>query len=146
MVGEAVRIIGTPGGSQAFTTILELEAGGELYQGPCVANVVIGDGTEPAVDVFYIIIEFSDPVHVSEDGIKLVQLADDGSFEADPALVFQTDSGRYVLLAFADFLAVGTYELRLACPAITDDYSLPLVDDDADPDDSSYTVTFSVAP
>ncbi len=31
-VGEAVRIIGTPGGSKRFTTILELEVDGELLE------------------------------------------------------------------------------------------------------------------
>jgi hypothetical protein len=48
-VGEAVRIIGTPGGSRRFTTILELEAQGELYDGPRV-EAITDDFGLPLVD------------------------------------------------------------------------------------------------
>ncbi len=33
-IGEAIRIIGTPGGSRHFTTILEFEVDGQLLEGP----------------------------------------------------------------------------------------------------------------
>ena len=145
-VGQGVRIIGTPGGTDRFTTILELEAQGRLYHGPRVAGVRIGDGTQPPADVFYLIIEFSDPVTISDEDIELVALTTGGAIAVDPTVMFQTSSGRYVLLAFADFLPAGTYELRLTCPAITDEFDLPLIDDDDDPGDDAYTAPFEVAP
>jgi len=145
-VGQGVRIIGTPGGTDRFTTILELEAQGQLYYGPRVAEVTIGDGVQPATDVFFLIIEFSEPVTISDDDIELLQLTAGGPLTVDPTITFQTASGRYVLLAFADFLPAGTYELRLACPAITDDFDLPLIDDDANPNDDIHTTTFDIAP
>jgi hypothetical protein len=145
-VGQGVRIIGTPGGTDRLTTILELEAQGRLYHGPRVAEVRIGDGIQPPADVFYLIIEFSDPVTISDEDIELVTLTDAGAVEVDPTIMFQTASGRYVLVAFADFLSAGTYELRLTCPAITDEFDLPLIDDDDDPGDGAYTTRFEVAP
>lgn len=146
MVGQGVRIIGTPGGTDRFTTILELEAQGQLYYGPQVAEVTIGDGVQPATDVFFLIIEFGEPVRICDDDIELVQLTAGSPVDVDPTIMFQTASGRYVLLAFADYLVAGTYELRLTCLAITDDFDLPLIDDDADPSDNVYTLTFYIAP
>ncbi len=46
-VGEAIRIIGTPGGSKHFTTILELEAEGALYTRPEAEQIAGADGTTP---------------------------------------------------------------------------------------------------
>jgi len=143
-VGEGVRIIGTPGGTDRFTTILELQAQGQLYEGPRVSDVIIGDGTEPPTDVFFIIIEFDESVTLCEDDIELLHFTDAAGVRVAPTITFQTASGRYVLLAFADFLLPGPYELRLTCPAITDEFALPLIDDDAEPNDQTHTTPFDI--
>jgi ADP-ribosylglycohydrolase len=143
-VGEGVRIIGTPGGTDRFTTIMELEAEGQLYEGPHVTDIIIGDGAEPPTDVFYLIIEFDESVTLSDDDIELLHFADTTGTRVAPTITFQTASGRYVLLAFADFLAPGAYELRLTCPAITDDFALPLIDNDPNPNDRTHTTAFTI--
>ncbi len=38
-VGDAIRIVGTPGGSKRFTTILELEVEGDLCEDPNEATI-----------------------------------------------------------------------------------------------------------
>lgn len=141
-VGEAVRILGTPGGSKRFTTILELEAQGGLYDGPRVDTVVIGDGETPLVNVSTILIKFSDPVAITTADIELVGAS--GAVDMQDAMLLQTDSRQAVLLALPQPLPVGAYELRLRCPSIVDDFGLPLTDDDNDLADPLRTTVFEV--
>lgn len=144
VAGEAVRLLGTPGGSKRFTTILELEARGELYDGPCVDTLLIGDGETPRVNVSTILIKFSEPVAITAEDIGLV----DGPAVVDMqnAMLLQPLSRRAVLLVLPDPLPEGAYELRLHCPAIIDDFGLGLIDDDDDPADALRTTSFDVAP
>jgi hypothetical protein len=141
-VGEAVRIIGTPGGSKRFTTILELEAQGQLYDGPRVDTVVIGDGETPLTQVSTILIKFSDPVAITIADIELT--GGSGAVDMQDAMLLQADSRRAVLLALPQPLPVGAYELRLHCPSIVDDFGLPLMDDDTNPADALRTTVFEV--
>lgn len=143
-VGDSVRIIGTPGGSERYTTILELAVEGELYEGPRVAGVTIGDGQDRPTDVAALIVKFSDPVVITADAIELIGTTHDTVVDMDNVVLFHSASGRHVLLAFIDLLPVDTYELRLDCAAIADDLGLPLVDDDADPNDGIWTRPFEV--
>ena len=143
-VGEAVRIVGTPGGSDRYTTILELEVAGELYQGPRVTGVTVGDGESSLSDVSDLIVRFSDPVIVEAGAFELHGRAYETVVDADDMVLFQSVSRRCVLLALIEPLIPDTYELRLDCSAIADDLALPLVDDDGDPNDSLWTMPFEV--
>lgn len=144
LVGEAVRIIGTPGGSQGFTTILELQAEGQLYDGPRVESVVIGDGGLPLTDVSTVLMRFSDPVTIGVGDIEL--LRGGAIVDLHGAMLLATSSRRAVLLALGAPLPTGVYELRLRCPANVDDFGLPLIDDDDLPTDALRTTSFEVAP
>jgi len=42
-VGDAIRIIGTPGGTKRFTTIMELEVEGDLCEDSHGATIDTGD-------------------------------------------------------------------------------------------------------
>ena len=104
-VGEAVRIIGTPGGSKRFTTILELEAQGELYNGPRVDAVIIGDGETPLTAVSTILLKFSEAVTITTQDIELVGAS--GAVDMQDAMLLQADSRRAVLLALPAATACG---------------------------------------
>jgi ADP-ribosylglycohydrolase len=143
VLGDAVRIIGTPGGSKRFTTILELEARGELYNGPRVNTLIIGDGAPPLVNVSTILIRFSDPVAITAADIELV--GGPTVIDMQDVMLLQNSSRQDVLLALPAVLPTGAYELRLHCPAIIDDFGLPLIDDDDNPVDTLRTAAFEVA-
>jgi ADP-ribosylglycohydrolase len=142
MVGQAVRIIGTPGGSKRFTTILELEAEGELYEGPRVQALIIGDGEIPLTQVSTVLIRFTEPVTITIQDIELVRAS--ATVDIQGGMLLQPTSRRAVLLALPEPLSAGTYELRLHCPAIIDDFGLPLIDDDNNPADALRTTVFEV--
>jgi hypothetical protein len=142
IVGEAVRIVGTPGGSKRFTTILELEARGELYAGPGVTAATIGDGDEPLIDVYTIVVRFDEPVTIGLDDIELI--TGSGPFDLDDAELFRTSPCRSILLVLPSPLPAGAYELRLHCPTITDAFGLPLLDDDPNPADAQWTIRFQI--
>ena len=144
MVGEAVRIIGTPGGSKRFTTILELEVHGELYDGPRVDAVIIGDGETPLTEVSTILIKFSEPVTITTQDIDLAGAS--GAMDMHGVILLQALSRRAILLALPELLPAGAYELRLHCPAIVDDFGLTLIDDDNSPADALRTTAFEVVP
>ena len=144
MVGEAVRIIGTPGGSKRFTTVLELEAQGELYDGPRVDTIIIGDAETPLTEVSTILLKFSEPVTVAIGDIELIGVS--GAMDMQGVMLLQADSRRAVLLVLPQPLPAGAYELRLHCPAIVDDFGLALIDDDNNPADALWTTALEVAP
>ncbi|MHC4735677.1 MAG: ADP-ribosylglycohydrolase family protein, partial [Planctomycetota bacterium] len=70
-VGDAIRIIGTPGGTERFTTIMELEAQGDIDPGLYVASVQIANGQLQRSDVSRITVTFSDDVTITPDDIQL---------------------------------------------------------------------------
>jgi ADP-ribosylglycohydrolase len=142
IVGQAIRIIGTPGGSKRFTTILELQAQGDLYDGPRVASLTIGDGEAPHTNVSTILLRFDEPVAIDLKDIEL--LRDSAAIDMQGAMLLCASPCRSVLLFLPEPLPSGTYELRLHCPVITDDFGLPLIDDDGDPNDSLWTTPFDV--
>jgi hypothetical protein len=140
--GQAVRIIGTPGGSKHFTTILELQAQGELYHGPRVASITIGNGETPYTDVSTILLRFDEPVLIEAQDIDL--LRDSTPMDMQHATLLCASPCRSAMLFLPEPLPPGAYELRLHCPAITDAFALPLLDDDATPTDSLRTAPFQV--
>ncbi len=143
-VGQAIRIIGTPGGSKRFTTLLELTAEGQLYHGPRVDTMITGDGETPLTKVSTILIKFSEPVTITTGDMELT--AASGAVSMQDAILLQTDSRRAVLLALPQPLPAGAYEFRLHCSGIVDDFGLALIDDDNNPADALRTTAFEVAP
>jgi hypothetical protein len=139
IVGQAIRIVGTPGGSKRFTTILELEVDGTLYRGPEVLDFASGDAELP-----FVLLEFSEPVTVTIADLEVVGAETGAPLDPDAALLLQSPSRRYALLLYEGPVPAGTYELRLNCPAITDDFDLPLIDNDTDPTDETYTIAFDL--
>jgi hypothetical protein len=136
-VGQAVRIVGTPGGLKRFTTILELGVDGTLYDGPEVLDFASGDAELP-----FVLLEFSEPVTFTVADLEVVSAETGAPLDPDAALLLQSPSRRYALLLFEGPVPPGTYELRLNCPAIADDFDLPLIDNDTDPTDETYTIAF----
>ncbi len=149
-VGDAIRIIGTPGGTESFTTIMELEAQGDIAPGLYTASVQIANGQLQRSDVSKITVIFSDDVTITPDDIQLFGITygtvldagqidfayDDFLFQL--TLKFDTDNDAN----FTDSLPDDTYQLMLDCNSITDAAGQTLLDDDPNPSDGFYTVEF----
>jgi hypothetical protein len=138
-VGQAVRIVGTPGGTDRFTTIMELEVDGALYEGPEVLDLACGD-----VELPFVLLEFTESVTLAPDGLEVVSMTTDTPLDAAAITLVHDESRRFALLLFDDPVPPGVYELRLHCPAITDDFNLPLIDTDADPTDQTHTLILNL--
>ena len=50
-IGDAIRVIGTAGGTQSYTTIMELEAEGDTDPGLYVTSVSVAEGQQQRSDV-----------------------------------------------------------------------------------------------
>ncbi|MHC4693359.1 MAG: ADP-ribosylglycohydrolase family protein [Planctomycetota bacterium] len=149
-VGDAIRIIGTPGGTEHFTTIMELEAQGDIDPGLYVASVQIANGWPQRSEVSKITITFSDDVTITPDDIQLIGTTygtvldtDQIDFTYDDLLFrltlkFDIDNDAN----FTDSLPDDTYQLMLDCSSITDTTGQTLLDDDLDPSDGFYTIKF----
>ncbi|UCG55662.1 MAG: ADP-ribosylglycohydrolase family protein [Phycisphaerales bacterium] len=141
IVGEAIRVIGTPGGARGFTTIMELEAQGQIDPGLYVADVRIAGGQTQRSHIGSIEIELSRDVSVSRDDVLLEEDALGAvpmsrfGFRYDPAT-------RSLILLLSPTLPDGRYSVRLRCATITDATGLTLLDDDDDPADGTYTIRF----
>jgi len=140
-VGRAVRIIGKPGGTQRFTTILELEAQGDTDPGLYVASVRIADGQVQRSNVNKVEVQFSRNVTATKKDVELIGTA---SGTADMNEVgFDYDSAAYWLtLSLPPLLPDDVYHLGFNCATITDANGLFLLDDDQNPDDGFYTIQF----
>jgi hypothetical protein len=149
-VGDAIRIVGTAGGTQRYTTIMELEAEGNLDTGLYVAGVEIAAGQTQRSNVSQIKLTFTDDVVITPDDIRivgatggLVLSAQQISLEHDRlwyrvTLRFDTnDDG-----CFGDSLPDGIYLMALDCNSITSFSGQNLRDSDAHPEDGFYTVEF----
>ncbi|MHC4653428.1 MAG: ADP-ribosylglycohydrolase family protein [Planctomycetota bacterium] len=149
-VGDAIRIIGTPGGTERFTTIMELEAQGDIDPGLYVASVQIANGQLQRSDVSRITVTFSDDVTITPDDIQLTgttngTVLDAGHIDSTYddllfrlTLKFDIDNDAN----FTDSLPDDTYQLILDCNSITDAAGQTLLDDDFDPSDAFYTIEF----
>ncbi len=140
-VGVAIRIIGTAGGGYSYTTIMELEAYGDLDP-VYVKSVRIADGQKQRSDVKTIELQFSRDVTITKDDIQLqgttnytfVDINDIG-FSYDPNTL-------WAVLSFASSLPDDTYDLRLDCNSITAADSTILLDGDSNPHDGFHTIEF----
>ena len=149
-VGDAIRIIGTPGGTQRYTTIMELEAGGGLDAGPYVAGVEIAGGQTQRSNVSQIKLTFTDDVVITVDDIQIVAVAagtaltgkeiclEYGRLWDCVTLEFDRDSDGW----FGDSLPDDVYRLMLDCGSITSLAGQELGDSDGHPEDGFYTVEF----
>ena len=149
-VGDAIRIIGTPGGTERFTTIMELEAQGDIDPGLYTASVQIANGQLQRSDVSRITVTFSDDVTITPDDIQLAgttngTVLDAGRIDStyddlifQLTLKFDMDNDAN----FTDSLPDDTYQLMLDCNSITDATGQTLLDDDLDPSDGFYTIEF----
>ncbi len=150
-IGNAIRIIGTPGGGDNFTTIMELEVEGTADPGLYVSSVEIGDGPIQRSNIFDIAITFSEDVNnITFDDIVLAGTTHGTTFNANQigltydkpsyclTLEFDIDQDSY----FEDSLPDDTYQLKLSCDTITDADGRTLLDDDQDPEDGFYTIEF----
>jgi len=149
-VGDVIRIIGTPGGTQGFTTIMELEARGDIDPGLYIASVEIADGQVQRSNVAGVVAEFSRNVTVGPSDIQLLGTTNGTTFDANQ-INFTYDSLSFQLTLkfdtdndgnFGDSLPDDTYQLKLDCSSITDANGQTLLDDDQNPSDSFYTIEF----
>jgi hypothetical protein len=140
-VGQAIRIIGTPGGTRGFTTILELEAQGDIDPGLYVASVRITGGQVQRSSVGKIEVQFSRDVTITRDDIELTGTKT-GAIDMNE-IAFDYDSTTYWLtLSLPLSLPDDVYDLEFNCVTITDVNGLPLLDDDQNPADGFYTIQF----
>lgn len=141
-VGDAIRIIGTPGGTQRFTTILELEAQGDIDPGLFVASVRIADGQVQRSSVNRIEVKFSRNVTVTRDDIQITGTTNGTVVDMNEVGFDYNSTTRWLTLSLPLLLPDDAYDLRLDCATIADANGLPLLDDDRNPDDGFYTIQF----
>jgi ADP-ribosylglycohydrolase len=141
-VGDAIRIIGTPGGTKGFTTILEIETQGNIDPGLYVATVRIANGHVQRSNVDKTEIVFSRDATVTRDDIQLIGTTNDTVIDMNEVGFDYNNSTHRLTLSFLTSLPDNTYYLRLDCAAITDANGLPLLDDDQNPEDGFYTIKF----
>ncbi|MHC4752159.1 MAG: hypothetical protein ACYTFW_20090, partial [Planctomycetota bacterium] len=149
-VADAIRIIGTPGGTQGYTTIMELEVGGSLDPNLYVNCVEIAGGQVQRSYISDVAVTFSDDVVITSDDIQLFGTTNGTVFEAEQinliydsllyrlTLEFDTNNDTY----FGDSLPEDTYHLRLDCNSITCPGGQKLYDNDHNPGDGHYTIEF----
>jgi hypothetical protein len=149
-VGDAIRVIGTPGGTLGYTTIMELEAGGDLDTNLYVTRVEIADGQAQRSTVSEITLIFSDDVTIMPDDIRIVGTLSGVVLEPGQiSLVYDSLSYRLTLEfdmnndgRFGDSLPDDTYHLMLDCGSIVCPGGQNLCDRDGGPDDGFYTIKF----
>jgi len=141
-VGQAIRIIGSPGGTERFTTILELEAQGDTDPGLYVESVKIADGQIQRSNVNRIEIQFSHDITVTKDNIEVTGTTHGTVVDMDEVGFYYNASTKQLTLSFPQRLQNDTYSLALDCASITDADGLALLDDDKNPGDGFYTIRF----
>lgn len=141
-VGDAIRIIGTPGGTDSFTTIMELEAEGVLDPNLYVASVIIADGLPQRSNIDNIEINFSHDVTITKNDISLVGTTNSTVIDMNNVGFNYYSPTQWLTLSFASQLPDDTYQLKLDCAAIVDSNNTPLLDDDSNPANGFYTIEF----
>lgn len=141
IVGQAIRIIGTAGGTRGYTTIMELEAQGDIDPGLYVVAVRVAEGGAQRSTVDRIEIELSREVRVSRYDVVLEE--DELGAVAARQFGFRYDRAtRSLILLLSSALPDGRYSVQLNCGTITDATGVTLLDDDSSPGDGVYTIRF----
>jgi hypothetical protein len=141
-VGQAIRIIGTPGGTEGYTTIMELEATGNVNPGLYISSVEIAEGQPQRSSIEQIRILFSHDVTVAKDNIELAGTTNGTVIDINNVDFDYNNATQWLTLSFSSSLPDDTYELLLDCNAIIDANGLHLLDDDENPNDGYYTIKF----
>ena len=149
-VGQAIRVIGTVGGTVRFTTIMELEADGQLDPGLYVRSTRICEGHIQRSTVDTVTVTFNRDITIAPGAVTLTGASTGTIAEGEHMAVAYEAATRRLQLRFdmdgdnefADSLPDDMYALVLSCQDITDANGLPLLDDDTAPGDGNYTVMF----
>jgi len=149
-VGDAIRVIGAPGGALGCTTIMELEVGGGLDPNLYVTGVAVAGGQAQRSRICDVAVTFSDDVAITHNDIELIGTTNGTALEAGQiSLTYHNLSYRLTLqfdtdndARFGDSLPDDTYHLRLNCNSILCPGGHRLYDSDGNPRDGYYTVEF----
>ncbi len=149
-VGDAIRIIGTPGGQLGYTTIMELEVTGDTDPGLYVQSTRVANGLEQRSTVTDIAVVFNRDVNIEANDISLTGTFNGTTIDPNQILFDYHFANRTMVLTFdidndsnyTDMLPDDTYELKLDCTSITDANNNTLLDDDTNPADNTYTIRF----
>ncbi len=128
VVADAIRVIGSPGGSDAFTTILELEPIGSLAAGPELLAVTLADLTTSGEEPHKLLLVFSEPLDLRLEALSLQALPYGIPVELDDAELLQNAPRTKALLTLCERLPVGAYRLEVRCDTATASESLPSSD------------------
>jgi len=149
-VGDAIRIIGTPGGTRGYTTIMELEVAGSLDTNCYVTGSDVTQGQVQRSRISEVAVTFSEDVQVGTDDIQLIGTSY-GTFLAPDQirLVYDNPAQRLTLDfdingdgLFGDLLPDDTYDLMLECDSLRCPGGHTFGDDDDNPADGFYTIRF----
>lgn len=137
--GDAIQIIGAPGGTDRFTTILELQARGSTDPGLFVTKVTIAEEQPQRSNVDEINITFNRSVSLADGALALT--GSSGAIDLAGATDYDHAAGT-LTLGFAETLPDDIYKLDLIRDKITDANGLALSDEDRNPADGKYTIEF----
>ncbi|MBW8000424.1 MAG: ADP-ribosylglycohydrolase family protein [Planctomycetes bacterium] len=140
-VGDAIRIIGRPGGTLNYTTIMELEAQGDISTGLYVESVNINDGQPYRSKVDKVQFKFNRFANIVKENIDISGI-DSGIIDMNEVSFEYNSSTHWTTLTFTQPLQDDRYELKLDCADITDANGLGLLDDDAIDLDGLYSIEF----
>jgi len=141
-VGDAIRITGTPGGRDKFTTIMELQAEGSADPGLFVASVKIADGLPQRSSIKKIQFQFNRDAKVTKDDLDIAGVTYGTIVDMNNVSLDYNTASYQTSLTFSQSLPDDTYALNLRCATIIDDGGSPLLDDDVNPADGFYTINF----
>jgi len=110
-VGDAIRIIGSPGGTQRFTTIMELEAYGDIDPGLYIASIQIANGKIQRSSINEIKIEFSHDITITKNDIQLAGTTNATVINMDNVGFGYNPAAHQLTLSFLSSLPDDTYEL-----------------------------------
>jgi hypothetical protein len=149
-VGDAIRMIGTPGGTLGYTTIMELEAGGSLDPNLYVTTFEIESGESQRSTVSEITMTFSDNVVITAEDIQIGGTANGTLLESGQInLTYDVPTHRLTMKFdtnkdgfYGDSLPDDVYHFTLNYNSITCPGGQLFYDNDSIPGDGYYTMGF----
>ncbi len=139
VITQAVRIIGTPGGSQGFTTILELEPGGSIETGLYVESCSLT--TQPQRSVIAdITVGLSEALNANcVNDIKLINKGSNSEIDVE---VLLDAEHKNIIIRPIYRLADGNYTVEILCSSLVSESGNILIDDDRKGVDGIYKIDF----